>query len=132
VHVEAPLPVHPVGLLHAGDVFGRRDETHHVRPAEDQRLAVTPAFRLHAAILGGLPFSLATTKASPAPTVSATRSGQTQAICARSQPEESPCPRQSPGRRASPSARPPTPLDPRRLPLPERRDPDPQQPRVVR
>src|SRR5262249_2419243 len=43
VHVETPLAVHAVGLLHTGVVFGWSQQPHNVRAAEDQRLAITPA-----------------------------------------------------------------------------------------
>ena len=63
IHVEAALAVHPVGLLDAGDVLGRRHEPHHVRAAQDQGLAVPPAL-VHSAILIQVSAAVVTTERS--------------------------------------------------------------------
>src|SRR5439155_26040219 len=52
VHVEPTLAVHAVGLFDTLDVLRRRDETHDVGAAEDQRLAIAPAL-VHRPILLG-------------------------------------------------------------------------------
>ena len=46
IHVVAALAMHAVGLLDPRDVFGRREQAHHVVSAQDQGLLAPPA--LHA------------------------------------------------------------------------------------
>jgi hypothetical protein len=46
LHVDAPEPVHPVRVLDAVDVLAGGQQADHVRPAENQGLAVAPALDL--------------------------------------------------------------------------------------
>ena len=66
--------MHPEGVLDAVDVLGRREQADHVRPAEDQRLAVPPALRhaptlrSHRRWISARSASSGTSRRSPGPT----------------------------------------------------------------